>query len=1777
MRQRILPLVALSLASLFPARDSWSSCNTIPSATITYRSALGSTDRPYAAPGEFVAIHIRPDECDGASPGFTGGVNDYRVTILFTPLVGPKRAVVLATHCDLSSKLEKDCGIQLGTGPEAVECLPLDAVDDIQIVSSTTGSVLRFRMPNTDALLPPVNDDRTLAGPAAIVVTRASGALACGAGSSRCGSSLTQDTVACIDEFFQADGTCSVLPTPTHRTFPHFTVLPPPNVFAELCDEPTALCSGTATEMRFTVDAAGNLLVPVNWRGVLFRTENALSPIPRLLHGSVAIDAFAGQGSPVHLPNNEFIGSFTPEGAPLPPLLDPQIAPAGTIPTEAGFYGSADAPYSVLRLTPLSPNASSCDGASPEPGLPCTRNADCAPGQCAPARCEGGNTPGSTCVTDGDCPGVGARCVNDGTPLFDLADRAVAPGGPVVIPRSPGAGDAGVCRNAPAIPCATDATCGGNGPCVGYRLSADTPFTLQGLVGTDDLVAFTVDERLLQEDRNGDLDTRDVVVQVRDRATGATMTVPGDAGHALTRARFYSRYRFPLLSADEDLVAFVEPEQLQGLPNQGSGMGFDASGNHQIFEGLLRVYRRTVGPGGPALADVLPANAQWPVAAGGAINLNVLGVSSPLVFYLHSERDVLGRKTELITVPASPTSPPMDSQAKQCQLAPDAQVVSFDTASRLVDADVGTHRDVYLRDRLLGTTERISVTLDSMAPSPNGESLAGGVSLDNRFVVFASDAPNLVPGFDNGQRQVYVRDRCIARGEGLGNCTPSTEIVSVSTGGVRGDKLSGHDGLTAGVISWDGRYVLFDSSATNLVPLDTNGAQDVFLRDRCVENGNPVNFCTPSTVRVSVASDGSQGMAGKGSFSAFSLSGENLRVAFNTEASLVEGDTNEVPDTYVRQLVKNNLTVGTTTRVSVTSVGGQITTGVPLSDDNVAISSDGRFVAFVSIDPAVVPGDTNGLRDAFVHDTASGVTARVVTASDENPNGVVNRPLLNDNGDVVVFSSTATNFVGDDGNHVRDTFYASRATGMVMRTSVDANEHEVSLPSESMQVSRDGSTILLRSPNALDPDAETMNGVPNCYIRAFDLTGAPPDASGDGDYGDGVVFVFDASTGTQTAICEGSAVSTNGPRAAFLHPTDDSIPCWPLVAEDAANDPGKNVVHLYTHGSGSQSYRCAASRVAMSDTIVAAGTFYQGNVPMLAYRRLADGQPATCAAWTHLPIPVLLMNVLGDRIAVQSPEATGDVSGDGDSLDNVLRIYDAAVGAELPVTDALAHAVPASDVVMSPEVVAFRTLERSLCDHALGVTADTCDDPTPCALTTCDLNHDGDCCDSVLQAYDYATATVVSSGQAVTPCPFDACDPRFPYRVSGSTIRFLTYEPDQGDADLDGNGLHTDYVIQTFNPRVKPAERVRPLTEFARTEALTAFPLVSTASGDPLDAASSLQLADTGATVLVGHGVCVEPRGGSCTDDADCALVLDGATGDSCTSGGTCEREHGTCRDAADCELPTVCDLTRRTVPASADDDGDGVSDALDKCPHQPNTEQADADDDGVGDACDVQECGNGAIDGSESCDDGNLASGDGCEPGCTHTVACVGGTTMTAVKATLTRLGSSSGGMVFSGKLLFGPGTPAPGSLALHTRGFQLRVEDLGGGSRTVVDLSHWTTPVPGNPSPCDTRDLWKVNASGTTFSYSNKSGRLPPSCAPGSARGLQKLKVVDRRSAGGTVELKVTMKNAALGTPAGPLRFTVGLGADAASSTQGACGTHAFALGRCTLLARDTRMVCK
>lgn len=330
-------------------------------------------------------------------------------------------------------------------------------------------------------------------------------------------------------------------------------------------------------------------------------------------------------------------------------------------------------------------------------------------------------------------------------------------------------------------------------------------------------------------------------------------------------------------------------------------------------------------------------------------------------------------------------------------------VTFFSEAPNLAAGDTNFSFDVFVYDRLTEETRRISVAPDGS--EANGTSIEPSISSDGRFVTYMSNASNLVAGDTNNFRDVFVYDR--VSGE--------TTRASVASDGTQSNASIGFSGNPK--VSNTGRYVSFESDASNLVPGDTNGMLDVFVRDRL----------TNTTTRVSVSSNGTQA---NGESLAQALSADGRYLTFYSFASnLVPGDTNGLPDIFVY-----DQRTGLITRASLADDGSE-SNGA--SGELSTISADGQHVAFASTATNLTASDVNGAMDVFVRDMRAGTTTLVSANADGVPgNGHSFAPIISDNGRFVAFFSFSINLVDGGFQNTFDAWVKDRLTGRILRVNV---------------------------------------------------------------------------------------------------------------------------------------------------------------------------------------------------------------------------------------------------------------------------------------------------------------------------------------------------------------------------------------------------------------------------------------------------------------------------------------------------------------------------------------------------------------------------------------------------------------------------------------------------------------------------------------------------------------------------------------------------------------------
>jgi Tol biopolymer transport system component len=354
------------------------------------------------------------------------------------------------------------------------------------------------------------------------------------------------------------------------------------------------------------------------------------------------------------------------------------------------------------------------------------------------------------------------------------------------------------------------------------------------------------------------------------------------------------------------------------------------------------------------------------------------------------------------------------------------------------------------------TTTRVTVNSagePGNARPGDSSNLPISISATGRYVAFSSAHPNLVKDDGNYFDDVFVRDR--VRGE--------TTRVSTGSAGAVPNNDSAFPSISA-----NGRFVAFASLASNLVPGDTNHRGDIFVRDR--KRG--------TTTRVDVSSSGAE--ANDGSIWLPAISDNGRVVAFfSRSTNLVPNDHNGIADFFVRDLKR-----GKTTRVSVNSAEEEQTRGAGAEELGIvpALSHNGRFVAFFSASPNLVPNDRNGTDDIFVRDRKLGETTRVsVSSTGEEANGSsLFYPSISATGRFVAFTSYASNLVAGDENGAEDVFVRDRKKGVTTRIR-ESDVHR-GLYSGIPSISDNGRFVAFESP-APDLVKRDRNQAVDVFLR----------------------------------------------------------------------------------------------------------------------------------------------------------------------------------------------------------------------------------------------------------------------------------------------------------------------------------------------------------------------------------------------------------------------------------------------------------------------------------------------------------------------------------------------------------------------------------------------------------------------------------------------------------------------------------------------------------------------
>jgi Tol biopolymer transport system component len=465
-------------------------------------------------------------------------------------------------------------------------------------------------------------------------------------------------------------------------------------------------------------------------------------------------------------------------------------------------------------------------------------------------------------------------------------------------------------------------------------------------------------------------------------------------------------------------------------------------------------------------------------------------------------------------------------------MTPDGRLVLFSAEDgNFVAGDTNGHSDVFLYDRTSKTTRKISNGVGGA--QANQDSYTGVISANGRFVAFNSIASNLVAGDTNNDYDAFLVDLS----------TETTVRVSLTA-----SSAQSAGGGSAVAVSNDGQTVVFASQASDLVPGDTNGFSDLFVRDRAAS----------TTTRISVSSSG--GEADYGAQSTFKMLPRADGIYCNSGATnLVSGDTNASIDVFFLPMSTTARTgprisalapaialpgaaleifghgfssVASANTVLVGGVAATVTSAsfsrlvvtlpaaatdgpvlVALSDQvsnpvtlrvgvrrtsvsasgtqtngassAAGISTDGRFALFTSAATNLVSGDTNGFVDVFVKDSLTGKIERIsMGLAGAEPNADCLNPCLSGDGRFVAFESDANNLVAGDTNGVRDIFVYDRARKVMRIYSKPLAGGQSDGHSRSASFSADGSYLAFES-DATNLVAGDTNGVTDVFVAWF--------------------------------------------------------------------------------------------------------------------------------------------------------------------------------------------------------------------------------------------------------------------------------------------------------------------------------------------------------------------------------------------------------------------------------------------------------------------------------------------------------------------------------------------------------------------------------------------------------------------------------------------------------------------------------------------------------------------
>lgn len=526
-------------------------------------------------------------------------------------------------------------------------------------------------------------------------------------------------------------------------------------------------------------------------------------------------------------------------------------------------------------------------------------------------------------------------------------------------------------------------------------------------------VAFSsVANNLVTNDNNGL--TRDVFVRDLQTNTTILVSVSSDGTTSGDGDSFA-----PSISGDGRYVAFEsKATNLVTAPSDADGESDVFVRDLQTNTTILASIRSNGTGSGDGLSQTpaISENGQAVVFVSSASNLTAFNTGGLTHIYVHN---LASLNTTLVSI-NSANNGAGNGNSILPVISRDGNVVVFESkASNLTTNDTNspTISDIFARNLVAGTTTLVSAN-GAGTGSGNAQAGEGAISKDGKVVAFLSLASDLLPSDTNNQPDVYARDLQ----------TNTLELLTVNGMGVSGGGFS-----NALAINADGRFVAFQSQANDLVPNDTNGNFDIFVRDRVAGKTELISINFGGTASANSGS-GLPAISDNGRFVAFMSTASNLVMTPDLNGALY--------DLFVR-----DRTAKTTALVSLNSAGtGSGNDKSSATSDNglalyPSISGNGTSLAFSSWASNLVTNDNNGqTQDVFVVRLASGIFKLGATAYNVNEGGGsvtvrVNR-VGGSQGEVTVFYETINGTARASSDYTATTGTLTFLHGQTTRTIV---------------------------------------------------------------------------------------------------------------------------------------------------------------------------------------------------------------------------------------------------------------------------------------------------------------------------------------------------------------------------------------------------------------------------------------------------------------------------------------------------------------------------------------------------------------------------------------------------------------------------------------------------------------------------------------------------------------------------------------------------------------------